>query len=122
MGGNCSAINRCQVYSGGYKATHSLLDARVLALHCYDMIVGEDWLEAISPVWVDYKTKEMHLTHQGRRITLQVIRDQLQECPEIPRKKVQGLVRSGAVAYCIQLDSDMPIESMSDELQCLCAI
>jgi hypothetical protein len=41
------------------------LDARVLALRCYDMIVGEDWLEAISLVWVDYKTKETRLTHQG---------------------------------------------------------
>jgi hypothetical protein len=52
-------------------------DARVLALRCYDMIVGEDWLEVISSVWVDYKTKEMRLTHQGRHITLYVVRDQL---------------------------------------------
>lgn len=46
-------------------------DARVLTLCCYDMIVGEDWLKAVSPVWVDYKTKEMRITHQGKRITLQ---------------------------------------------------
>jgi hypothetical protein len=28
--------------------------AKVLEVRCYNMIVGEDWLEAVSPVQVDY--------------------------------------------------------------------
>lgn len=27
-------------------------DAKVLDLHCYDMIVGEDWLEKCSLMWI----------------------------------------------------------------------
>jgi hypothetical protein len=91
-------------------------DARVLALRCYDMIVGEDWLEAVSLVWVDYKTKEMRITHRGQRITLHGVCEQLDQCPEISRKKLQGLIRNGGVAYCIQLDSAVPSEVVSDEL------
>jgi len=28
------------------------VDAGVLPLKCYDVIVGEDWLEDCSPMWV----------------------------------------------------------------------
>jgi hypothetical protein len=80
-------------------------DARVVALRCYDMIVGEDWLEAVSPVWVDYNTKEMRITHKGKRVGLQGVRDQLHECPEIS-KKLRGLIRNGGVSCCIQLSSE----------------
>jgi hypothetical protein len=44
-------------------------DARVLTLRCYDMILGEDWLEAVSPIWVDYKTKAMRITLNGKRVS-----------------------------------------------------
>ena len=29
-----------------------LSDARVLNLQCYDMVLGEDWLETCSPMWI----------------------------------------------------------------------
>jgi hypothetical protein len=45
-------------------------DAKVLNLRCYDMIIGEDWLEVVSPVWVDYKSKAMRITHLGKRVAL----------------------------------------------------
>jgi len=45
-------------------------DARVLNLQCYDMILGEDWLEAVSPIWVDYKTKHIRVTLNGKRVAL----------------------------------------------------
>lgn len=53
---------------------------------------------------------------------MQGVQEQLQECLEIARKMLQGLIRNGAVAYCIQLDSEMPTEVLSDELQCLCSM
>jgi hypothetical protein len=62
-------------------------DAKILELRCYDMIIGEDWLEAVSPVWVDYKTKAMRITHQGKRVALQGVKDQLDSCPSISKKK-----------------------------------
>lgn len=86
------------------------------------MIVGEDWLEAVSQVWVDYKTKEMRITHRGHHVTLQGVRDQLDECQEISRKKLQGLIRNGGVANYIQLDSAVSCEILLDELQYIYSI
>lgn len=97
-------------------------DARVLALRCYDMIVGEDWLESVSPVWVDYKTKLMRVTHLGKRITLQGVRDQLQDCPEITSKKLQGLIKNGAVSCCIQMDSEALMGPLSEGKQYICSV
>ncbi|WVZ54417.1 hypothetical protein U9M48_005213 [Paspalum notatum var. saurae] len=43
--------------------------ARVLDLKCYDMILGEDWLEEVSPIWADYRSKQMKVTYKGTRIS-----------------------------------------------------
>lgn len=86
------------------------------------MIDGEDWLEAISPVWVDYKTKAMRATHNGKRVALQGVKDQLDACPEISSKKLQGLLKHGAVVCCLQLVSNKDILNVSDELQYVCSI
>lgn len=45
-------------------------DLRVLALGCYDMIVGIDWLEACGPMWIDWAEKRLQFTHQGQPIQL----------------------------------------------------
>lgn len=45
-------------------------DAGILHLQCYDMIVGEDWLEECSPMVVHWKNKVMTFTYKGRRIKL----------------------------------------------------
>lgn len=70
------------------------------------MIVEEDWQEAVSPVWVDYKTKEMRITHHAKRVALQGVRDQLDSYLEISAKKLDGLIRAGGVLCCLQLFCD----------------
>ena len=32
--------------------------ARVLDLKCYDIVLGMDWLEQYSPMWIDWKRKK----------------------------------------------------------------
>lgn len=96
--------------------------AKVLELHCYDMIVGEDWLEAVSPVWVDYKTKEMRITYHAKRVALQGVRDQLDSCLEISTKKLNGLIRAGGVLCCLQLFGDQYSFDVSDEVQLIASI
>jgi hypothetical protein len=86
------------------------------------MIVGEDWLEAVSPVWVDYKTKAIRITHQGKRIALQGVKDQLDSCSPISVKKLRGLIKHGGVSCCIQLQESDSISSVSDELQYVCSV
>jgi hypothetical protein len=42
----------------------------ILPLKCFDMIIGEDWLEDYSPMWVHWSNKIMKFTYQGKRIEL----------------------------------------------------
>jgi hypothetical protein len=51
------------------------MEARVLDLKHYDMVLGIDWLEDHSPMWVDWKRKGMRFTHKQRRITLSGVKD-----------------------------------------------
>jgi hypothetical protein len=37
------------------------------------MILGEDWLEACSPMWIHWVKKQMRFTHKGKRIMLKGI-------------------------------------------------
>jgi len=41
-------------------------DVKVLPLGCYDLIVGADWLEEHSPMWIHWRNRTMHFTHEGR--------------------------------------------------------
>lgn len=97
-------------------------EARVLALKCCDMIVGEDWLEAVSPVWVDYKTKEMRITVKGNRVTLHGVQDQLDCCPAIGARKLLKLIQHGGVMCCLQLGTQTVETSMPDDQQYICAV
>jgi hypothetical protein len=45
-------------------------DAGVLPLRCFDMILGQDWLESASPMWVHWSNKLMKFTHEGKMIKL----------------------------------------------------
>ena len=46
------------------------IEAGILALKCYDMIVGADWLEECSPMWLHWKKKIMKFTYKVKRVTL----------------------------------------------------
>lgn len=39
--------------------------ARVLDIKCYDMILGMDWLEQHSPMWIYWKRKKLIFTYKG---------------------------------------------------------
>jgi hypothetical protein len=58
----------------GYTFTR---DVKVLALGCYDMILGEDWLDDHSPMWLHCKRKVMRFSHMNRRITLHGVTDNI---------------------------------------------
>lgn len=47
---------------------------RVLDLKYYDMILGMDWLETHSPMWVHWKKKKMRFHHNGKRITISCVK------------------------------------------------
>jgi hypothetical protein len=81
-------------------------DVGVLPLKCFDTIVGQDWLEASSPMWVHWSKKVMKFTHQGNIITLQDMRNDVSHCPNISAEKLKGLLNKKAITHCVQLIDD----------------
>ena len=57
----CSAELRCAEWTVQGHSFHSTL--RILQLGSYDMIVGMDWLEAFSPMRVDWQHKWMNIPY-----------------------------------------------------------
>lgn len=93
-------------------------EAKVLPLRCYDLILGEDWLEEHSPMVVDYKLKTMEVTSAGQKVKLQGVVDDISSCPPITQKKLAGLLRRGAVSHCIQ----MTVPTMEEWIPSVCSI
>jgi len=73
-------------------------DARVLPLQYYDMVLGMDWLEQHSPMWIHWKRKLLRFSYQGSRISLKGVKDTLSSCPKVKVRKLKGLIRKGGIA------------------------
>jgi hypothetical protein len=73
-------------------------DMKVLSLGCYDIILGGDWLEEFSPMWVHWRQHRMRFRHQGHHIMLQGILDDGSPGRPISAQKLQGLLRRGVVS------------------------
>lgn len=67
------------------------------------MILGMEWLEEFSPMWVDWKRKKLRFTHHDKRITLFGVKDQLNHCKLMSAKQLHGLTKSGDVSQLLQL-------------------
>ena len=57
----------CPIWIAGYCF---LINLRILPLHCYDIILGMDWLEQHIPMTVNWKLKSMVFQYQGTEVHL----------------------------------------------------
>jgi len=89
----------------GPRAQVFTVEAVVLPLQCYDMIVGVDWLEDCCPMWVHWTKKIMKFTYsyKGKRVTLHGLKQEITKCPAINARKLKGLLKTGVISHCIQL-------------------
>lgn len=78
-------------------------DFKVLTLSGYDMILGMEWLETISPMWVDWRRKKLRFTYHNQRLTFIGVKDQINFGKLIIAKQMQGLYKDGAIAQIVQL-------------------
>lgn len=78
---------------------------KILPLSCYDIIIGIDWLEAHSPMEVDWKHKWMSFQYLGERITLQGISSQLASCELITKPELAALVHQDQLWCLVELQS-----------------
>jgi hypothetical protein len=65
-------------------------DARVLDLPHYDLILGMDWLETYSPMWIHWKRKLLRFSYAGQRISLKVVKHQLSSCPKSKQERLEA--------------------------------
>ena len=83
---------------------HSFVqDFQVLLIPCYDMILGADWLENHSPMWVHWKQRWMRFTHNNKQVKLTEIQDQAQDIRPISATRLHGLLRREAIVECLQV-------------------
>jgi hypothetical protein len=93
-------VENLQWWTQGHCFTNT---TKILQLGYYDMILGMDWLEQFSPMWVHWQHKRMRFNYQGARITLTGVKDCTSTCLPLQTKKLKGLIRKGGVAQLIQL-------------------
>jgi hypothetical protein len=67
-------INNLQWSVQGHTFTSSV---GILPLKCFDMILGQDWLEECSSMWVHWTNKLMKFTKEGIKIDLQEVTNDL---------------------------------------------
>ncbi|WVZ77328.1 LOW QUALITY PROTEIN: hypothetical protein U9M48_025207 [Paspalum notatum var. saurae] len=87
---------------GGLKTTHSPL---LPEIPCYDLILGMDWLETHSPMWINWHKKQMRFTYKGARITLKGLKDCTSQCLPLKSGKLKGLIKRQGVARLVHLCS-----------------
>jgi len=99
---SCCVIKWFPSSNGAFKVKNFVLKQKCYpSSTCYDLIVQEDWLEDSSPMWIDYKTKKMKCTVEGKIIELQGVLDDQTKCTQISAPKLKGLLKHGAVSHCI---------------------
>ena len=74
----------------GYSFTSTV---GILPLRCFDMILGQDWLEECSPMWIHWAKNIMKFTKNGRRICLQGLQQDLSKCMALSPTGMKGLLR-----------------------------
>ena len=66
----------------------------------------------------------MKFTYKGQRITLTGVMDDIAQCSQVSYRKLEGLLRHGAITHCIQLNSvqDSVNHSAVPEESMICSI
>lgn len=82
----------------------------ILPLKCFDMILGEVWLEACSPMWIHWSEKQMKFTHNGQRILLKGLTQEVSHCPPTIELKIKGLLKRQAITHCLQFQFEQEEE------------
>lgn len=76
------------------------VNLKILPLHCYDIILGIDWLEQYSPMEIHWKNKVLSFEFQGNQIRLVGVQPNLQHYPVISALEVLQL-HNHDLLWCI---------------------
>lgn len=96
----------CPVWVSGYGFKISL---KILPLQCYDIILGIDWLEAHSPMEVNWKEKWLAFDHQGTKAVLQGINPRKVHCDLIGHQELAQLAVQDKL-WCLMELQTVPLK------------
>lgn len=124
---NCShEITACPIWSSGFAFK---LPLKILPLHCYDVILGIDWLDQHSPMEMNWKEKWMSFDYQGSKALLQGILPQVQSCQEITSHELSVLENQDQLWCLLTLQpvhitqamcaSPPEVQQLVDQFSCL---
>lgn len=86
------------------------------------MILGADWLEEHSPMWVHWGRKIMRFTSASKKVTLLGLNQEVVQCPQVSRKVLKGLLNRQAITHCIQLRLDLTQSAQFQETVAVASI
>lgn len=92
-------------------------DTRILPFKGYDMILGADWLEDHSPIWIHWKKKLLKFTADKQRIMLKGITDTVPWCSQISGHKLKGLIRKKVVSHILEVQAICPLQKNEEASQ-----
>lgn len=98
---SCSQeLPACSWFTQGYEFANTF---KILPLEVYDAILGMDWLEAHSPMQVDWVAKQLQFDRNGQQVNLQGIRQHNSSCLSITHCQYMGMCKQGAVTQTVQV-------------------
>lgn len=92
------------------------IDFKVLNLGGYDMILGMEWLESFSPMWIDWRRKRIRFTYMGDRVSLNGVKPNLSQTTMLSVKQLKGLHKDGAISQMVQLCAIEEVPDIKQEL------
>lgn len=89
---------------------------KILPLQCYDAILGMEWLEAFSPMQIQWKEKWLSFQLQNSTVKLRGIPDDNSSCQEISLNQLVALTKHDAVWNIVELYTvdPVPVSSHND--------
>jgi hypothetical protein len=84
-GASLSCVSEARNFEWWCQGHTFQVNAKIIDIGAYDLVLGMDWLEEFSPLVCDWSNKWMELQHHNVTIRLQgIIPSQDQELKEVP--------------------------------------
>lgn len=100
-GGELLCTSELPVCAWCTQGSEFVTDMKILALGTYDAILGMDWLEANSPMTVNWRSKLIKIISTDGVIRLQGHEAESSECSVINALQLQNLCRTWAISHMV---------------------
>lgn len=98
-------------------------DFKFLQLGAFDVILGQDWLYKHSPMYIDWPTKRLEISDNGKTVFLQGVGHAEVICQRISVEQLSGLHRKGDIEQVLVIQAadtgKQQVTAVSPEVQAI---